>query len=76
MTVLPEEQVERKPFWVGPGYREEYNCPHGVGHGNHVHGCCEYRCCTREDFPLNYKNLPKTRAAEILRGVGPFRVRS
>lgn len=40
------------PFWKGPGYRGEYSCPHGVGHGNHVHGCCGYKCCTRPDFPL------------------------
>jgi len=45
-----------KTFWIGPGYRGEYSCPHGVGHGNHIHGCCQERCCTREDFPLRNKN--------------------
>jgi len=44
--------TERSPFWVGPGYRGEYECPHGVGHGNHIHGCCGFRCCSRDDFPL------------------------
>jgi hypothetical protein len=39
-----------EPFWTGPGYRGEYNCPHGVGHGLHVHGCDG--CCGRADFPL------------------------
>ena len=43
----------RKTFWIGPGYRGEYNCPHGVGHGNHVHGCDG--CCSRPDFPLRAK---------------------
>lgn len=38
--------------WTWSGYRGEYTCPHGVGHGNHIHGCCEERCCTRADFPL------------------------
>ena len=61
-----------EPYWTGPGYRNEYQCPHGVGHGNHIH-CCD-GCCQREDFPLNKKNLAKTRAKEILKGVGPFRV--
>jgi len=37
------------PFWIGPGYHDEYTCPHGVGHGNHIHGCDG--CCSREDFP-------------------------
>ncbi len=69
-----DESKEQEPYWTGPGYRHEYNCPHGVGHGNHVHGCCGSRCCQRDDFPLNPKNLKATRAAEILQGVGPFRV--
>jgi len=42
--------VDRTPFWTGPGYRGEYNCPHGVGHGLHIHGCDG--CCSRPDFPL------------------------
>ena len=57
-----EEQTERDPFWVGPGYRGEYNCPHGVGHGNHVHGCDG--CCQRDDFPLNKANIEETRKKE------------
>lgn len=48
----PEEELERDPYWNGPGYRGEYSCPCGVGHGNHVHGCCGKHCCTRDDFPL------------------------
>jgi hypothetical protein len=40
-------------FWTGPGYRGECTCPHGVGHGDHIHGCCESGCCGRADFPLN-----------------------
>ena len=43
---------EPKPYWVLSGYRGEYTCPHGVGHGNHVHGCCQDKCCTRPDYPL------------------------
>lgn len=37
-------------YWAYSGYRGEFNCPHGVGHGNHVHGCDG--CCKRDDFPL------------------------
>lgn len=47
-----ETAQNKEHFWTGPGYRGEYNCPHGVGHGNHVHGCCEFQCCSRDDFPL------------------------
>jgi len=36
--------------WYYTGHRGEYNCPHGVGHGNHVHGCDN--CCKRDDYPL------------------------
>lgn len=43
-----------EPFWTGPGYRGEYDCPHGIGHGNHVHGCDG--CCRRDDFPLKGKS--------------------
>jgi hypothetical protein len=39
-------------YWTYSGYRGEFNCPHGVGHGNHIHGCCHEHCCTRADFPL------------------------
>lgn len=49
---------ERDPYWTGPGYRGEYTCPCGVGHGRHVHGCCGKNCCTREDFPLRLKDIP------------------
>lgn len=47
----------RKDFWEGPGYRGEYTCPHGIGHGNHVHGCDG--CCQRNDFPLQRENRSK-----------------
>ena len=49
---LREKRADGTPFWHGPGYRGEYTCPHGVGHGNHVHGCCPESCCQRDDFPL------------------------
>ena len=29
--------------------RMEWNCEHGVGHGQHVHGCDG--CCYEEDYP-------------------------
>jgi hypothetical protein len=48
-------KTKTETFWTGPGYRGEYSCPHGVGHGNHIHGCCQERCCTREDFPPRKK---------------------
>jgi hypothetical protein len=38
--------------WIeSPGLygRMEWNCPHGIGHGNHIHGCDG--CCQREDYP-------------------------
>ena len=54
--------MENEPFWTGPGYRGEYQCPHGVGHGRHIHGCDG--CCKRDDFPLNDANLETTRAKE------------
>ena len=50
--VASEAIEERDPYWVLSGYRGEYLCSHGVGHGNHVHGCCQENCCTRPDFPL------------------------
>jgi hypothetical protein len=53
--------------------RNEWKCEHGVGHGNHIHGCDG--CCSRGDFPgrltknkqskskslakPKHKNLPK-----------------
>lgn len=44
----PPEFVE--PFWKKSSYQGEYSCPHGIGHGNHVHSCDG--CCGRPDFPL------------------------
>ncbi len=37
------------PYWTGPGHRGEWTCPHGRGHGNHIHGCDG--CCGRDDYP-------------------------
>lgn len=37
-------------YWTYTGYRGEYACPHGIGHGNHFHSCDG--CCKRDDFPL------------------------
>jgi hypothetical protein len=48
-----EKTQKPEPFWTGPGYRGEYQCPHGVGHGNHIHGCDG--CCERPDYPLRGK---------------------
>jgi hypothetical protein len=48
-----DESKKPEPFWTGPGYRGEYQCPHGVGHGDHIHGCDG--CCQRDDFPLREK---------------------
>ena len=39
--------------------RREWNCPHGVGHGTHVHGCDG--CCGRADFPGRPPAAPLTR---------------
>lgn len=62
-TVLKVNSTGKsEPFWTGPGYRGEYNCPHGVGHGNHDHGCDG--CCGRDDFPLNAANIEATRVKE------------
>jgi len=36
------------PFPRADG-RMEWICEHGVGHGNHVHGCDG--CCGRDDYP-------------------------
>jgi len=52
-----ETAPEKEPYWTGPGYRGEYQCPHGVGHGNHTHGCDG--CCDRDDFPLRGKVPPE-----------------
>ena len=45
----PRPEVE-VPYWEKSRYRGQYTCIHGVGHGNHVHGCDG--CCARDDFPL------------------------
>lgn len=29
--------------------RMEWTCPHGIGHGSHIHGCDG--CCMRKDYP-------------------------
>lgn len=39
-----------KPYPREDG-RMEWLCEHGVGHGNHIHGCCRERCCTKPDYP-------------------------
>ena len=49
-----EDQPERDPYWVLSGHRGEWECPHGVGHGNHIHGCDG--CCKRDDFPGRKEN--------------------
>ena len=49
-----EDPTEKKSFWEPmprADGRMEWTCEHGVGHGNHVHGCCEAGCCGRTDFP-------------------------
>ena len=45
------------PIWEKSLYRNEYICPCGVGHGNHIHGCCSKHCCSRDDFPLSKVSL-------------------
>jgi hypothetical protein len=39
--------------------RIEYICEHGVGHGNHIHGCCVSNCCSRDDYPGRNKKMTK-----------------
>jgi len=51
---LNNSEDNKDNFWTYSGYRGEYSCPHGVGHGNHIHGCDG--CCQRDDFPLRNKN--------------------
>lgn len=46
-----QKAVETPMQWEFSGYRGEYTCAHGVGHGLHSHGCDG--CCSREDCPLN-----------------------
>ena len=33
--------------------RNELYCPHGVGHGPHVHGCDG--CCSKDDWKAAWK---------------------
>jgi Phosphoribosyl-ATP pyrophosphohydrolase len=40
--------------WPLTGYPGERACEHGVGHGDHVHGCDG--CCSRPDYPRVPKN--------------------
>ena len=37
--------------------RVEFLCRHGVGHGNHIHGCDG--CCFKKSYPLRYKSKKK-----------------
>lgn len=57
-----EQSTKLRPYWTRSGYRGEYNCIHGVGHGKHIHGCDG--CCSLPDFPLNDNNIDCTRAKE------------
>jgi hypothetical protein len=45
-------KTEDDPFWEDcprADGRMEWLCPHGIGHGNHIHGCDG--CCERDDYP-------------------------
>jgi hypothetical protein len=33
----------------------EWTCSHGIGHGNHIHGCDG--CCERTDYPGRIKRI-------------------
>jgi hypothetical protein len=46
----PHPPAAADPYWVLTSYRGEYSCPHGIGHGNHIHSCDG--CCFRDDYPL------------------------
>lgn len=50
VPIIPEGQMKWHKIIREDG-RIEYICEHGVGHGNHVHGCCGFRCCSRKDYP-------------------------
>jgi hypothetical protein len=66
---LPEPTPFGSPAFIGPkwplggswtgglgvGYRDEFNCAHGTGHGPHIHGCDG--CCRRPDYPYNKEDL-------------------
>jgi hypothetical protein len=34
-------------------YRQELYCPHGIGHGHHVHGCDG--CCSKKEWKAAWK---------------------
>ena len=48
--------------------RMEFQCEHGVGHGNGVHGCCHEGCCGRDDFPLKNIKLEVYWVEDAIRG--------
>lgn len=57
---INRDESTSRPYWTKSSYpgmmgggAGEYNCPHGIGHGNHTHGCDG--CCQRDDFPLRVK---------------------
>jgi len=39
----------RSRYWIKRNYRNEWTCEHGIGHGNHIHGCDG--CCRGENYP-------------------------
>lgn len=45
---VEEGKMEWEPCPRADG-RMEWLCECGIGHGNHVHGCCG--CCSRGDYP-------------------------
>jgi hypothetical protein len=55
---LYPQEIEPYPYWKDgkrADGRQEWLCPHGVGHGNHVHGCCQNGCCSRADYPGHFQ---------------------
>lgn len=48
----PPHRTRPFGYWTNSGSQTEFNCPHGVGHSNRLHRCCEEQCCQRADFPL------------------------
>jgi hypothetical protein len=53
---VEKKQKKGKMKWikmVREDGRIEYLCEHGVGHGNHIHGCDG--CCSRKDYPRAVK---------------------
>jgi hypothetical protein len=55
--IIKERKIMKWQKIIREEGRIEYICEHGVGHGNHVHGCDG--CCSRPDFPLNKKKRRK-----------------